>query len=238
MREMRTILITGANSAIASAYIAKHGDAYDQIIAHYGHRRDRIDELVSIYGSKVFPVCADLAKKEEVDKLVSEIKDYEINEFLHLAAPTMRHMRFTKGDPNEFEVEMQVVCWSFLRICQAIIPKMAKIKDGRILAVLTEYTVKDQPPYLSHYITAKFALLGLIKCIASEYASKGIRANGISPGMIETDFIQKLPQYVIDDNAKNAPNGRILRPDDLVSTIDYLLGNDSAVVNGQNILLQ
>lgn len=126
-----------------------------------------------------------------------------------MAAPGLRHMRLAKGDLGEYENEMQVVCWSFLRICQALLPGMTKREEGRILAVLTEYTITYQPPYLSHYITAKYALLGLIKGIAAEYAAKGIRANGISPGMIETDFISKLPQYVIDDNSKGSPRARI-----------------------------
>lgn len=235
---MRTVLITGANSAIASEYIKKAAEDYDQIIVHYGHRRDRIDKLLETYGTKIIPLCADLSIKAEVDRLAEGLKEYKIDEFLHLAAPGLRHMRLSKGSIEEYEIEMQVVFWSFLRICQGILPGMAKRKEGRILAVLTEYTITNQPPYLSHYITAKYALFGLIKCIASEYAAKGIRANGISPGMIETDFISKLPQYVIDDNAKGAPEGRNLLPDDMVPTINYLLSRNSAAINGENILLK
>ncbi len=235
---MRTILIIGANSAIATEYIKTTAENYDRIIMHYAHRRDRIDDLLELYGDRIIPLCADLSNKEETDTLAKNIGEYEIDEILHLAAPGLRHMRMSKGSMEEYEVEMQVVCWSFLRICQAILPYMTKRGEGRILAVLTEYTVTNQPPYLSHYITAKFALLGLIKCIASEYAAKGIRANGISPGMIETDFISKMPQYVIDENAKGTPEGRNLLPEDLISTVKYLLGKDSAAVNGQNILLK
>ncbi len=235
---MRTILITGANSAIAAEYLKRVAGKYDFIIAHYGHRRDRIDELSETYGSKIIPICADLSNKIEVDRMTEILRSYEVNEFLHLAAPALRHTRLSKGNVEDYEREMQVVCWSFLRICQGILPGMTKRKEGRMLAVLTEYTITNQPPYLSHYISAKFALLGLIKCLASEYAAKGIRANSISPGMIETDFISKLPQYVIDDNAKSSPGGRNLKPEDLIPTIAYLLSMDSVTINGQNILLK
>lgn len=235
---MRSILITGANSAIAFEYIKAAAENYDQIIMHYGQRRDRIDALTEVYGTKIIPLCADLSSKDEVDAFAEDIKEYEITEFLHLAAPGLRHMRLAKGDFGEYENEMQVVCWSFLRICQALLPGMTKREEGRILAVLTEYTITCQPPYLSHYITAKYALLGLIKCIAAEYAAKGIRANGISPGMIETDFISKLPQYVIDDNAKGSPKGKNLMPKDLASAITYLLSENSEAINGENILLK
>lgn len=235
---MRTILITGANSEIASSYVKQNEDAYDLMIAHYGHRKDRVEELMGHYGSKIIPICADLSNVDNVDNLVAILNDFEINEYLHIAAPGLRHMRFAKGKIQEFELEMQVVYWSFLRICQCIIPGMAKRGEGRILAILTEYTITNQPPYLSHYISSKFALLGLIKSLASEYATKGIRVNGISPGMIETDFISKLPHYVIDDNAKATLRGSNLNPSDLLPVITYLLSENSEGINGQNLLLQ
>lgn len=235
---MRTILITGANSEIASEYVKHYGDGYDRIIMHYGHRKDRVVELEGLYGSAIIPINADFSKRDEIGRFIEIIKEYEIEEFLHLPAPKLRHIRFVKGSIDEFELEMQVVYWSFLRICQTLIPGMTKRRTGRILAVLTEYTVDKQPPYLSHYISAKFALLGLIKSLASEFGSKGIGINGISPGMIETDFISKLPQYVVDDNAKTMTRERNLIPADLVPTVSYLLSKDSEGINGQNIMIR
>lgn len=234
---MKTIFISGANSAIAFEYVNRVAQDYDQIILHYAHRRNRVDSLLDKYGTKIIPLCADLSNNDEVNQLTEILKEYEINEFLHLAAPSLHHIRLSKGKIEEYENEMQVVCWAFLRICQTILPGMVKRNEGRILAVLTEYTITNQPPFLSHYITAKYALLGLIKCIASEYAAKGIRANGISPGMIETDFISNLPQYIVDDNAKGMPGGRNLLPADLLPSIDFLLSKESASINGQNILI-
>lgn len=235
---MRTILITGANSEIASEYVRKCGNDYDLIIAHYAHRRDRIADLQKFYADKIVDFYADLSIPDEAERLIEGINCYQIDEFLHVAAPRLRHMRFTRGDIKEFELEMQVVYWSFLRICQTIIPGMLKRGHGRIVAILTEYTVTNQPSYLAHYISAKFALLGLIKSLAGEYEAKGVRVNGLSPGMIETDFVSKLPQYVIDDNAKNATHGRNLRPEDLISTLRFLLSKESEGISGQNILLK
>lgn len=235
---MRTLFITGGNSEIASEYIKQYGNLYDGIIMHYGHRRDRIDVLIETYGDSIIPIKTDLSKKDEVEQLIEYIEGYKVDEFLHLPAPKLRHLRFTKGSIDEFELEMQVVYWSFLRICQILIPDIVKRGSGRILAMLTEYTIDNQPSYLSHYISSKFALLGLIKSLASEYGAKGIRINGISPGMIETDFVSKLPQYVIDDNAKAMARGKNLNPADLVPTIRYLLSEESEGINGQNILIR
>lgn len=235
---MRTILVTGANSEIAAEYVKKYGERYDSVIMHYGQRRDRIDALKVAYGDLIVPIEADLSDRDGVERLIESTKEYEIDEFMHLPAPKLRHIRFAKGSMDEFELEMQVAFWSFLMICQALIPAMVKRGSGRILVMLTEYTIDNQPPYLSHYISSKFALLGLIKSLASEYGAKGIRINGVSPGMIETDFVSKLPQYVIDDNAKATVRGRNLTPADLIQTIGYLLSEESEGINGQNILIR
>ena len=235
---MKTILITGANSEIAYSYIKKAYHNYDAILALYAHRRDRIDKLCERFGDKIIPIATDLGNKNIFEKFIEKLGNYEVNEFLHIAAPRLRHLKFAKSKIEEFELEMQVVYWSFLKICRSIIPNMVKKNGGQILAILTEYTITTQPPYLSHYISSKFALLGLIRSLATEYGVKGIHINGISPGMIETDFISALPQYVIDDNAKLSVRGKNLNPNDLVPTISYLLSETSVGINGQNILLK
>ena len=235
---MKTLFITGANSAISAEYVKKYEQSYECIITHYAHRHDRIDNLIELYGNKIIPICADLSCRNDVETLSKTLEKFEIDEVLHLAAPALRHQRFTKCKLTDFELEMQVVYWSFVRLCQGILSGMIKRGHGHILGVLTEYTITNQPAYLSHYISAKFALLGLLKSLASEYGMKGIQVNGISPGMINTDFIANLPQYIIDENAKVMSKGRILCPDDLLPTIHYLLSEESVSICGQNILLR
>lgn len=234
---MKTIFITGANSEIATEYIKKQGQDYDRIIMHYWHRRDRIDEVKDVYGDKIIPVEADFSKRDEVAKLIEELRGYEIDDFLHMPAPKLRHMRFARTSIEEFELEMQVVFWSFLMISQSFIPGMIKRKKGHILAVLTEYTITEQPTFLSHYISVQYTLLGLIKSLASEYGSKGLIINGISPGMIETDFISELSQYVVNNNAKLNARGKNLSSADLIPSIKYLL-SETEGINGQNILIR
>lgn len=70
------------------------------------------------------------------------------------------------------------------------IPNMAKKKYGRIVFMLTSCTINNPPKYQSSYVTVKYALLGLMKALAVEYADRGITVNGVSPDMMETKFFQ------------------------------------------------
>lgn len=237
---MKIILITGGNSEIGSTYIKEKGSEYDRIIVHYGRNRERIDKLVEMYGDKIIPFSADLSDSVSVQEMLESIKDMriEIDAFLHVAAPKFRYTRFHKNNIHEFELEMNVVYWSYFMICRALLPGMVKRKKGKIVSILTEYTITSQPAYMAHYISSKYALLGLTKALSSEYASKNVQINAISPGMVETEFLSQIPHYIIEQNAQSNPNNKNLSPMELVPVINFLLSDESDKVSGQNILVK
>lgn len=120
-------------------------------------------------------------------------------------------------------------------ILQDFIPKMSKQRYGKIVFMLSAYVVGIPPKFQSSYITVKYALLGLMRNLASEYASKGVMVNGVSPDMMETKFLSELPDLVKEQSAKHNPLGRNIRVDEVVPTIEYLLSPASDIVTGQNI---
>ena len=120
-------------------------------------------------------------------------------------------------------------------ILQKFIPKMSKNKYGKIVFMLSAYLLGVPPKFQSPYITIKYALLGLMRNLAAEYAAKGIMVNAVSPDMMETKFLSELPDLIIEQSAKNNPLGRNIYIDEVVPTIEYLLSSGSDMVTGQNI---
>ena len=124
---------------------------------------------------------------------------------------------------------------SIIMILQRFLPIMSRKKYGKILFMLTSFTLNAPPKYQAPYITAKYALLGLMLDLAREYAEKGIMVNGISPEMMETKFISEMPELVIQQNAANSPIGRNLTVEDVVPSFLYLLSDYADAITGQNI---
>jgi 3-oxoacyl-[acyl-carrier protein] reductase len=97
-----------------------------------------------------------------------------------------------------------------------------KKRRGRVLVMLTEYVTMELPPrFMSDYIAAKYALLGLMKAAASEYGGKDLKINAIAPSMMDTSFLNGMDPKIKE--LEIYKNGRILSPADLFKDIDELL---------------
>ena len=156
---------------------------------------------------------------------------------VHLAAPKTTNERFHKMDSVRLDQAFEVSVRSIFHILQSFMPHMSKQKYGRVVFMLTSYCLGLPPKYQSAYVTSKYALLGLMKALATEYDSKGITVNGISPEMIDTKFLSDLPDLIVEENAAKSPLKRNLQVDDVVPMLAYLLSDAAEAITGQNIAI-
>lgn len=115
-----------------------------------------------------------------------------------------------------------------------------QIKSGyktKFLVILTEYCLSSPPKGLSHYVTAKYAAMGLAKSISQEISEYGSTCNMISPGMIETDLLKKLPRKLIELNSSKNPMKRNCDTKDISHLVSFLASEKSDYLNGANIVV-
>ena len=233
----REILITGASSDLGIAYITENIAEYDRIIAHYNHMSEQFAELLGAYGSRIVAVQADFSNKDEVDNFIRKLIDEKIvpTHLLHLSSLPIKSERFHKIKLEEYQEMMQVSLYSITEILQCCIPMMQKQKYGRILFMLSAYTTIPDPKFASPYVVSKYALLGLMKAIAAEYASKGITVNGISPRMMETKFIKDMPELFVEQHKASVLFGRLIQKSDVLPLMKLLLSDGASAITGENI---
>lgn len=238
-REKKILFVTGASSDLGQALILQIADQYDMIVAHYGHSHDAIDALAQKFPGKIQKVKADLADPQEVQEMIDGMteKQWLPDHIVHLAAPKTTNERFHKMDPVRLDQAYEVSVRSIFHILQSFMPHMSKQKYGRVVLMLTSYCLGVPPKYQSAYVTSKYALLGLMKALATEYDSKGITVNGISPEMIDTKFLSDLPDLIVEENAAKSPLKRNLQVEDVVPMIAYLLSDQAEAITGQNIAI-
>ena len=231
------LLVTGASSDVGAKLIRETYGNYKKIWAHYHSSAEVVEELRKELGDVICPIQADFSSEDSVQNMIEVIKasgDLP-DHVLHLSAPKARNVKFQKTNWEEFQRELDTSLRSIVMILQAFLPAMAKAGHGKVVLMLTAYTLGMPPKFQSVYVTAKYALLGLMKSLAAEYAAKGITVNAVSPEMIETKFLSDLPELIVAQNAAASPLGRNLTVEDVVPAIAYLLSEASNAVTGQNL---
>ena len=130
---------------------------------------------------------------------------------------------------------MTVQCRALIVVLQAFIKQLTKAKQGKIVIGLSSCTINMPPKYLSSYVMAKYALMGLGKALAVEYAPKNIQINMVSPSMMETKFLQNMHEQVVHQSAAGNPAKRNVTTEDVVGVIEYLFSDANTFITGVNI---
>lgn len=126
-----------------------------------------------------------------------------------------------------------------LRWIQAAIPAMLNRGEGVVVNISSTEGIVARPDHCA-YVTSKAALNGLTRSVAIDYGRKGVRANSISPGSVESE---KFREYVALDPAMEEElisynyRGRIGRPQEIAACCVYLLSDDSGFVNGADYII-
>ena len=84
----------------------------------------------------------------------------------------------------------------------------------------------------TNYAASKFGVIGMMKTWARELGKKGIRANAICPGFIETPILKKMPQKVVQMMEDRVPMGRLGRPEEIANTYAWLASDEASYING------
>ena len=119
--------------------------------------------------------------------------------------------------------------------CQQILPDMLAAGWGRIVNISSS-SIQTGAPAMAHYVSAKGGVMALTKALAIEYADKGITANSVPPGFIDTPMLRASPVNV-DAYAATMPMKRPGRVEEIAAACAYLVSEDAAYVTGQTIIV-
>ena len=236
-------LITGASSDVGMQYITKLEKECDDKITVYAFYRTETERFRDLTEGcnklEIIPVNIDLSDSERRQSVLSGLVEEGVcpTHIVHLAADKFDYMKIKYWDYERVRNEMEISFYAFADICKAFVPGMAKRHTGRIVAMLTSYTLGTPPKYMSDYIACKYALMGFVKAAAAEYADKGITINAVSPNMMETKFLDGIDNRIVEMTAQNCAMKRNIQVDETVEAIDFLMSDKASYINGVNLNL-
>ena len=154
---------------------------------------------------------------------------------------------FIKADPSVFRTMWNVHLMGAVYATQAVLPGMLERGFGRIVNVASTAGLKGYA-YVSAYCAAKHALVGLTRALAAETAARGVTVNAVCPGYTNTDLVRDSiksvaaktgrPQAdVLAEYQKDAPIGRLIRPEEVAAAVVYLCSPEAAAVTGTTLAI-
>ena len=231
------ILITGATSDLAFEYLNLIKNQEKIVIAFYYDLKERLEELKN-NTLEIVPIFCDFSDMDDVsNKIIKISKDYDISTVLHFATPRIKMERFHKKEIKDYEIHFKIQFLSIIEILKNILPKMKKQKRGKIIFILSSVTFSTPPKFWAEYVSMKYALLGLLKSLVSEYGEYGIQINGISPSMIDSKLLNNLDPLVKEMSKETHPLKKLITKIVIVEFIDFLVTNNIKFLTGNNFNL-
>jgi NAD(P)-dependent dehydrogenase (short-subunit alcohol dehydrogenase family) len=246
-------IVTGAGSGLGKAtaqLFAQEGARV--VVADISQRRAEA-VAAEINGKtrrkKTIALRADVAKKEEVEALVAEVRKQlgPINVLVNNAG-IAQIKNFLDISPEEWQRMLDVHMKGTFLCTQAVIPDMIAAKWGRIINTASVAGMEGGPQN-AHYAAAKAAIIGFTRSLALEFARSGITVNAVAPGLIEnilqavqgqaegSTVAGNIPsakaEQVMQYFLRRIPMRQLGRPIDIAYAHLYLASDEAAYVTGQ-----
>ncbi len=224
-------LVTGAAGAIGRAIL-------DQLLAE-SHQvigcdlpGPGLDELAGAAGVSVYP--CDLADADATAALVEEIAAAHpaLSGFVHVAG-NAPHAPVEAMSDEDWNAAIEVHLGSAFRICRASVPLMGS--GGGIVFISSTSIYGSR--FMAGYAAAKIGMVGLARTLAIELGPRGIRANVVAPGPIDTPLLRVGPPEWIEKLPTRIPLGRLGQPDDIADVATFLLSDRSSFLTGQCVVV-
>jgi 3-oxoacyl-[acyl-carrier protein] reductase len=113
---------------------------------------------------------------------------------------------------------------------------MMRRRAGAIVNVSSIVGVHGNPGQ-TNYSAAKAGIIGFTKALARELGNRGVRANVVAPGYIETRLTEVLPEELRAGMVENTPLGRIGRPEEVAGAVRFLCSEEASFITGDVVLV-
>lgn len=230
----KTALVTGASGGIGCE-IARALHACGASVALSGTRREALDALAAELGERTHVLVSDLSDKEQTEKLIPSAEaamgglDILVNN-----AGVTRDMLFMRLKDEDWDTVININLTSAFRLCRAALRGMMRKRFGRIIGITSIVGVTGNPGQ-GNYAAAKAGMIGMTKSLAAEVASRGITANCIAPGFIESPMTDALNESQKESILRVVPAGRLGAGADVAAAVVYLASVEAAYVTGQTL---
>ncbi|MFS0858945.1 SDR family oxidoreductase [Paenibacillus taichungensis] len=233
----KVAVVTGSSRGIGRAIAEQLAEMGADVVINYASSPDKAEHVADIArqkGVRAITIQADLARKEDVERLFSEtINQLGKIDILINNAGIMKTTPLADVTEEEFDQQFAINVKGTFFACQQALKHMEN--QGRIVNFSTSVTGQMFPGY-SVYAGTKGAVEQITRQLAKEFGSRQITINAVAPGPVNTELfsVGKTEQQLEGMRKMNA-FGRLGEPEDIANVISFLVSEESQWVTGQTL---
>ena len=178
-------------------------------------------------------VEADVSDPEQAKALVDAVDELDI---LVNNAGVTRDGLIARMSDEDWRVVIETNLSGTFHTCRAAARGMMKRRSGSIVNVSSIVGLHGNPGQ-ANYSASKAGIIGLTKALARELGNRGVRANVVAPGYVDTRLTQVIADEMKELMLANTPLGRFGRPEDIAGAVRFLCSDEASFITGEVLLV-
>ena len=237
MHAGRVAVVTGGSSGIGQAIVCRlAGEDARAAVADIADASETLS-LARERGGEVLARRCDISDPTQVADLVGYVSRAWASPVILVHSAAVQFMRpFGELSLEEWRKTQSVNQESMFHLLQAVLPGMKRAQWGRVVVIASSTFFVGQNA-MTHHITSKGALIGLVHGLAAEVGPSGITINAVAPGLTRTRHaVSDLPDEIFRHVVSLQCIKRNGTPEDQAAVVSFLVSEDAGFITGQTIL--
>lgn len=237
----KIVLVTGASRGIGSAICRAFAAEGASVVINYSSSRESAEklslELIEKYSVKTLVVQANMANEEDVVRMMkiveSELGDIDIlvnNAAVCPSGPITSYS--TEVWKETFDVN---VTGMFVASRYVVARMLEKDRKGSIVNIASQAAFRGSTTGHLPYDSSKGAMVSFTIALAREVAARGIRVNGVAPGLVRTEMVAKTWEQKKDRYLQTIPINRIAETEEIANVVVFLASEKASYITGSTI---
>ena len=230
----RVAIVTGAGRGIGAAIarLFSRAGAHLALLDKDGATVSRTAEEIGVVGGEALPFTADVTDAFAIERVFDQIaEEWDRLDILVNNAGIVLDATLPDVTDEDWAQTLDVNLRGAMVCTRAAVPHMLKNGHGRILSA-SSLVARNGNFGQTAYAASKAGLIGMTRSWARELGPKGITANCVAPGFIDTEMVRSVPEKVMRQMVARTPAGRMGTPEEVANVYLFLASDLASFVNG------